>query len=57
MGRNFKSTGTSGSTSVDKLSSELNTMRKELEDMKEVLRGLIQVIMSRDGPVDEDEYN
>ena len=57
MGRSFKSTGTSSSASVDKLSSELNTMRKELEDMKEVLRGLIQVIMSRDGPVDEDEYN
>ena len=57
MGRNCKSTGTSSSASVDKLSSELNTMRKELEDMKEVLRGLIQVIMSRDGPVDEDEYN
>ena len=57
MGRNFKSTGTSSSANVDKLSSELNTMRKELEDMKEVLRGLIQVIMSRDGPVDEDEYN
>ena len=57
MGRNLKSTGTSSSASVDKLSSELNTMRKELEDMKEVLRGLIQVIMSRDGPVDEDEYN
>lgn len=42
---------------VEKLTNEVNSMRKELEDMKEVLRGLIQVIMSRDGPLDEDEYN
>lgn len=42
---------------VEKLTNEVNTMKRELEDMKEVLRGLIQVIMSRDGPLDEDEFN
>ncbi|MEM0157900.1 MAG: hypothetical protein QXV22_05185 [Thermoplasmataceae archaeon] len=42
---------------VEKLSHELNTMRKELDDVKEVLKGLIQVIMSREDGIDEDEYN
>ncbi len=42
---------------VEKLSNEVDSMRKELNDMKEVLRGLIQVIMSRDDNQDMDDYN
>ncbi|HLH85884.1 MAG TPA: hypothetical protein VKU79_03345 [Thermoplasmataceae archaeon] len=42
---------------VEKLSHELSTMRKELDDVKEVLKGLIQVIMSREDGLDDDEYN
>lgn len=42
---------------VEKLSKEVVSMRKELEDVKEVLKGLIQVVMSRDGALDDDEYN
>lgn len=42
---------------VEKLSNEVVTMRRELEDVKEVLKGLIQVIMSREEGLDEDEYN
>lgn len=42
---------------VEKLSNEVTTMRRELEDVKEVLKGLIQVIMSREEGLDEDEYN
>ena len=42
---------------VETLSNEVVTMRKELEDVKEVLKGLIQVIMSREEGLDEDEYN
>ena len=40
-----------------KISSELNSMRKELDDVKEILKGLIQVIMSREENVDGEEYN
>lgn len=42
---------------VEKLNNELSVMRRELDDVKEVLRGLIQVIMSREEGLDEDEYN
>ncbi len=42
---------------VEALNNEVKDMRKELDDVKEVLRGLIQVIMSRDDNLDEDEYN
>lgn len=42
---------------VETLSNEVVTMRRELEDVKEVLKGLIQVIMSREEGLDEDEYN
>lgn len=42
---------------VEKLNSELTDMRRELDDVKEVLRGLIQVIMSREEGLDDDEYN
>ncbi len=42
---------------VERLSNEVNTMRRELDDVKEVLKGLIQVIMSREEGLDEDEYN
>lgn len=42
---------------VETLSNEVVTMRRELEDVKEVLKGLIQVMMSRDEGLDDDEYN
>lgn len=42
---------------VETLSNEVVTMRRELEDVKEVLKGLIQVIMSREEGLDDDEYN
>ncbi|HKJ97072.1 MAG TPA: hypothetical protein VJ944_04965 [Thermoplasmataceae archaeon] len=42
---------------VEKLNNELTVMRRELDDVKEVLRGLIQVIMSREEGLDDDEYN
>ena len=42
---------------VEQLSKEVVTMRKELEDVKEVLKGLIQVVMGREENLDEDEYN
>lgn len=42
---------------VESLSNEVVTMRRELEDVKEVLKGLIQVIMSREEGLDDDEYN
>lgn len=42
---------------VEKLSSEMVSMRRELDDVKEVLRGLIQVIMSREEGLEDDEYN
>ncbi len=57
MVKNFKAGGDESTVKVEKLKSELSLMKKEIEDMKEILRGLIQVVMSRDGPLDEDEYN
>lgn len=57
MVKNFKTGGDESTVKVEKLNSELSLMKKEIEDMKEILRGLIQVVMSRDGPLDEDEYN
>jgi hypothetical protein len=42
---------------VETLSKELSTMKRELEDVKEILKGLIRVIMSKEGELDEDEYN
>ena len=42
---------------VEQLSKEVVTMRRELEDVKEVLKGLIQVVMGREENLDEDEYN
>jgi hypothetical protein len=57
MVKNFKTGGDESKVKVETLKSELSLMKKEIEDMKEILRGLIQVVMSRDGPLDEDEYN
>lgn len=42
---------------VEELSNELKGMRQELDDLKEVLRGLIQVIMNKEGALEDDEYN
>lgn len=42
---------------VERLSNEIKGMRKELDDLKEVLRGLIQVIMNKEGAFEDDEYN
>lgn len=41
----------------ESLSKEVKGMRKELDDLKEVLRGLIQVIMNKEGALEDDEYN
>ncbi|MCL4335860.1 MAG: hypothetical protein M1476_02510 [Candidatus Thermoplasmatota archaeon] len=53
----MKNVGVGKMKDVEKLSSEVVSMRKELDDVKEVLKGLIQVIMSREEGLDEDEYN
>ena len=53
----MKGNNTSRVKDVEKLSNEVVTMRRELDDVKEVLRGLIQVIMSREEGLDDDEYN
>ncbi len=41
----------------EELSDEVKGLRKELDDLKEVLRGLIQVIMNKEGALEDDEYN
>ena len=41
---------------IERMGRELNTMKKELDDMKEIVRGLVQFIMKRE-ELDEDEYN
>lgn len=53
----MKGNNTSKGKDVEKLSNEVVTMRRELEDVKEVLKGLIQVIMSREEGFDDDEFN
>ncbi len=57
MVKSFKTGIEDNSVKMEKLKSELKNMKKEIEDMKEILRGLIQVVMNREGPLDEDEYN
>ncbi|AAT43307.1 hypothetical protein [Picrophilus oshimae] len=42
---------------VQELSREVNDMRKELDSMKEVVRGLLEIMMSREEYDDGDEYN
>ncbi len=42
---------------VQELSREVNDMRKELDSMKEVVRGLLEIMMSREEYDDSDEYN
>ncbi len=41
---------------IERMSRELSTIKKELDDMKEIVRGLVQFIMKRE-ELDEDEYN
>lgn len=53
----MKGGATNKGKDVETLSNEVVTMRRELEDVKEVLKGLIQVIMSREEGLEEDEYN
>ena len=53
----MRDNGISRTKDVEKLTSEMDTMRKELDSVKEVLKGLIQVIMSREEGLDDDEYN
>jgi hypothetical protein len=53
----MKGTNADKIKNVEQLSKEVVTMRKELEDVKEVLKGLIQVVMGREENLDEDEYN
>ncbi len=40
----------------EKMSKEIVSMRRELDDMKEVVKGLIQFIMRKE-ELDEEEYN
>ncbi|MGC8506059.1 MAG: hypothetical protein ACP5NK_05060 [Thermoplasmata archaeon] len=42
---------------VERLNRELTSMRRELDDVKEIIRGLIKVIMSKEGEMEEDEFN
>ncbi|WP_297215576.1 hypothetical protein [Thermoplasma sp.] len=53
----MKYAGNDKAKDVEALNKEVKNMRKELDDVKEVLRGLIQVIMSREDNFDDDEYN
>lgn len=53
----MKYVGNDKAKDVEALNREVKNMRKELDDVKEVLRGLIQVIMSREDNFDDDEYN
>ncbi|KAA8923165.1 MAG: hypothetical protein F6Q11_01395 [Thermoplasma sp.] len=53
----MKYAGNDKAKDVEALNREVKNMRKELDDVKEVLRGLIQVIMSREDNFDDDEYN
>ena len=53
----MKGTNADKIKNVEQISKEVVTMRKELEDVKEVLKGLIQVVMGREENLDEDEYN
>lgn len=57
MVMDMKGTDADKVKNVEQLSREVVTMRKELEDVKEVLKGLIQVVMGREENLDEDEYN
>ena len=41
---------------MERMSKEITTMKKELDDMKEVVRGLVQFIMKRE-ELDDEEYN
>lgn len=40
----------------ERMSKEIVSMRRELDDMKEVVKGLIQFIMRKE-ELDEEEYN
>ncbi|MCL4329327.1 MAG: hypothetical protein M1151_03290 [Candidatus Thermoplasmatota archaeon] len=51
-------TGTTGKIEqFEKLSNEVSSMRREIEDMKEILKGIIRALMNKEGEVDEDEFN
>ncbi len=41
---------------IEKLNKDLVTLRREVDDMKDVIRGLIQFIMRKE-EVDGEEYN
>ncbi len=41
---------------IEKLNKDLVTLRKEVDDMKDIIRGLIQFIMRKED-VDGEEYN
>jgi hypothetical protein len=41
---------------IEKLNKDLITLRKEVDDMKDVVRGLIQFIMRKED-VDSEDYN
>ncbi|MCL4314417.1 MAG: hypothetical protein M1454_01630 [Candidatus Thermoplasmatota archaeon] len=41
----------------EKLNKEILHMRKEIDDMKEVIKGLIRILMSREDDTEDDDYN
>ena len=41
----------------ERMNKEITHMRKEIDDMKEVIKGLIRIIMSREGDTEEEDYN
>ncbi|MHB8397108.1 MAG: hypothetical protein ACYDAZ_07655 [Thermoplasmataceae archaeon] len=53
----MKPYGTDKVSDFEKLSDEVSTMKRELEDVKEILKGLIRALMSKEGEMDEDEFN
>ncbi|EQB69563.1 hypothetical protein [Cuniculiplasma divulgatum] len=41
---------------IEKLNKDIVSLRKEVDDMKDVIRGLIQFIMRKED-IDSEEYN
>ena len=41
---------------IEKLNKDIVNLRKEVDDMKDVIRGLIQFIMRKED-IDSEEYN
>ncbi len=57
MVKRLKGDSTVPNLDFEKLNREIVSMRKELDDVKEIIRGLIRAIMNRDGDSEENEFN